>query len=87
MMIIAELTWLTLYCLSILIGVTNDDLILFSLSFFILALAGLEFSVGFLLIILFRYFYKTLDFLDTETNIKTKNINFANTFIKRYTLL
>ena len=86
-MIIAELTWLTLYCLSILVGVANDDLILFSLSFFILALAGLEFSVGFLLIILFRYFYKTLDFLDLETNIKTKNINFANTFIKRYTLL
>ncbi len=86
-MIIAELVWIVLYCLTILIGVTNDDLILFSLSFFILALAGLEFSLGFLLIILFRYFYKTLDFLDTETNTKNKNVNIANTFVKRYTLL
>lgn len=85
--IITELVWLVLYCLSICIGVTNDDLILFSLSFFILALAGLEFSLGFLLIILFRYFFKNLDFLDNETNINNKNVNFANTFLKRYTLL
>lgn len=86
-MIIAELIWILLYCLSIAIGVLNDDLLLFSLSFFILALAGLEFCFGFLLIIFFRYLYKTLDFVETETNFKNKNVNFAHTFIKKYSLL
>lgn len=86
-MILAEIVWLTLYTVTILAGTTNDDLILFSFSFFILALASLEFCIGFLLIILFRYFYKTLDFLDLEKTNKNKNSLFANTFVKRYTLL
>jgi len=56
----SELTWLVLYTLSILLGSINDDLNLVSLTFFILSLAGLEFSVGFLLIILFKSFNTSL---------------------------
>lgn len=84
-MIIAEITWLILYCLTILFGVTLDDINLFSLSFFLLGLAGLEFCIGFLLVILFRYFNKTLD-LNNEKKINN-NTEYSNTFIKRYTLL
>lgn len=86
-MLIAELVWITLYVLSILIGVTNDDLILFSLSFFILALASLEFCIGFLLVILFRYFFKTIDFGDVNKKNNNLKNNFGNSNVRRYTLL
>lgn len=43
-----------------MVGAVNDDLII-SVSFFLLALAGLEFSTGFLIVILFRNFKKSLD--------------------------
>jgi hypothetical protein len=45
-------------------GGINDDLTLFSVSFFLLGLAGLEFSIGFLLIINFKNFNQSLTFLD-----------------------
>lgn len=86
-LIFAELIWITLYCLTILFGILNDDILLFSLSFFILGFAGLEFCIGFLLVILFRYFNKTLDFADFEKNTKNTNLNNKVTFVKKYTLL
>jgi len=45
-------------------GGINDDLTLFSISFFLLGLAGLEFSIGFLLIINFKNFNQSLTFSD-----------------------
>lgn len=84
-MIIAEILWLSLYCLTILFGVTLDDLNLFTLSFFLLALAGLEFCIGFLLVTLFRYFTKTLDLNNSKK--KNENTEYSNTFVKRYTLI
>lgn len=86
-MIAAELVWIILYNITILFGVLNDDLILFSLSFFILALAGLEFSIGFLLVIIFRFFYKTLNFNEIQKISNNQTNDFANSSIKRYTLL
>jgi hypothetical protein len=58
-----------LYCLSILYGAINDDLTLFSLSFFLLGLAGLELSIGFLIIINFKNFNISLNFLDENKKL------------------
>lgn len=52
----SEITWLCLYCLTIFLGSINDDISLLSTSFFILAFAGVEFSFGFLLVIMFKNF-------------------------------
>lgn len=60
----SELVWATLYCLAILCGTINDDLNLFSTSFFLLGLAGLELSIGFLIIINFKNFNFSLSFID-----------------------
>ena len=57
----SELVWLTLYCYSVLGSCLNDDLTLFCTSFFLLALASLEFCFGFLLIILFKNLNKSLN--------------------------
>nr|YP_010632221.1 NADH dehydrogenase subunit 4L [Cryptocaryon irritans]WBP62337.1 NADH dehydrogenase subunit 4L [Cryptocaryon irritans] len=69
----SEFIWVILYCYSILLGGTNDDLNIFSTSFFLLGLAGLEFSIGFLLIINFKNLNKELNFIN--------EIKFLNQFV------
>lgn len=61
MVLFSEVAWVVLYCYVVVAGVTNDDLILTSTSFLFLALAGLEFCIGFLIIIFFKNFKKTLE--------------------------
>ncbi len=67
----SEIVWVILYSYTIITGTINDDLVLTSTSFFLLALAGLEFCIGFIIIIFFKNFKKTFD-LDIS-NISTKN--------------
>jgi len=64
------------------LGTTNDDLILTSTSFFLLALAGLEFCVGFLIVVLYRNFKKSFD-LDLFGGASTKNTT-KKTSVNRY---
>jgi NADH:ubiquinone oxidoreductase subunit K len=66
LLIYSEIVWINLYCYSILTGSINDDLNLLTLSFFILALASMEFVLGYLLIILFKNFNKNLNFNEVD---------------------
>ena len=62
----------------------TDDLTLLTITFFILGLAGLEFSLGFILIIVLNHFLKSNDTSDS----KKKPIKFEKHFnqnVKRYT--
>lgn len=82
----SEIVWVVLYGYTAIVGTINDDIILTSTSFFLLALAGLEFCVGFIIIIFFRNFKKSfgLDNLDNYTNIyKIKNLS-LNRYIWDY---
>ena len=81
----SEIIWVLLYIISIYFGILNDDINLLSTSFFLLALAGLEFSFGLLIIILFKNNKVNYDFFKTNSNNNqffTKNIK--NLYIKRY---
>ena len=81
----SELVWVILYCYSILEGSLNDDLNLMSTSIFILGLAGLEYSIGILLLILFKNLNETLDLKNNDKN--NDNFNIFNTnklYINRY---
>jgi hypothetical protein len=60
----SEVTWLTLYCYTALVGVVNDDLTIISNTFLILGLAGLEYSIGLLLVIVYRNTNKSILFPD-----------------------
>lgn len=60
----SEIMWVILYTYVSIVGTINDDIILTSTTFFLLALAGLEFCVGFIIVILFRNFKKSFS-LDT----------------------
>ncbi len=79
------MTWITLYTYTILCGGINDDLNLISTSFFIIGLAGLEFSIGILLLILFKNINKSLNLLNDEYNYN--DVSFFNkkkTYQNRY---
>ena len=72
--------WVLLYTLSCYFGSVNDDLNLTSLTFLFLALAGLEFCIGFLMVILLRNFKKTLETVTgaSLTNFTKKQITATN---------
>ena len=67
---ISELTWLSLYSLSVLLGAIYCDITLLSTSFFILGIAGLEFSFGILISILYKNLNESLNI---ENNNKFNN--------------
>lgn len=78
LLIFSEIIWIILYCFTVLSGILNDDLNLLTLSFLILGFASVEFSFGYLLIILFKNFNKTINFLELDNlwhNFLSKHIN------------
>ena len=76
--------WIILYVLSLLYGSINDDINLYSISFFLLALAGLEFSFGLLIIILFKNMKVDYDFNNNNLNNQFFKKNIKNLYINRY---
>lgn len=69
----SEIVWVVLYAYTTIVGTINDDIVLTSTSFFLLALAGLEFCIGFIITIFYRNFKKSFD-LDFSNNTSSKNI-------------
>lgn len=55
-------------------GVINDDLTLVSLTFLILGIAGLEFSFGFLLILLFKLTNQSLILIKNPNNFQNNSV-------------
>lgn len=81
----SELTWITIYCYVLVLGAINDDITLLSSSIFILGLAGLEYGLGILLIIIFKNINSNLEFSDLENDNKIYNIyNNSNLYLNRY---
>jgi len=81
----SELTWIIIYCYNLVLGAINDDITLLSSSIFILGLAGLEYGLGILLIIIFKNINSKLEFNELDTEKKIYNIfNNSNLYVNRY---
>lgn len=81
----SEITWILLYCYTLILGSINDDLILLSTGIFILGLAGIEYSVGIILVIIFKQINKKTDFNEIDTDINNHNLySNKNIYINRY---
>ncbi len=83
----SEIMWVILYSYTAVVGTINDDIILTSTSFFLLALAGLEFCIGFIITIFFRNFKKSFE-LDNVNPTIEKNFHkkiSVNRYIWSYT--
>jgi len=77
----SEFMWIVLYGLSILVGLICDDLNSSTTSFIILGVAGLEFSVGFLILLLFRNTNNSYYLTKKEVNSSTSNTNPINSLL------
>ena len=73
-----------LYCYTIVTGTSNNDITLLSNSFFILGFASLEFSIGLLLIIIFKNNIKSIDLTEDLINNKTNNFSKKKNYINRF---
>lgn len=81
----SEITWIILYSYVLTEGAINDDLTLLSTSIFILGLAGIEYSIGIILILIFKQINKKTDFDESDNSIYNSNIfSNKNIFINRY---
>jgi hypothetical protein len=85
MLLFSEIVWVLLYILAVFFGSIIDDINLYSLSFFLLAFAALEFSIGILILVLFKnfkidysFFNNSKDFL--QNNSDNNKLFFFNNF-------
>lgn len=85
MLLFSEIVWVLLYILTVFLGSVIDDINLYSLSFFLLAFAALEFSIGILILVLFKnfkidysFFNNSKDFL--QNNSDNNKLFFFNNF-------
>lgn len=81
----SEITWVVIYCYVLFQGTINDDITLLSTSVFILGLAGLEYSIGILLLLIFKNVNKSIEFNEITNNNDNVNIfKTNNIYINRY---
>lgn len=81
----SELTWIIMYCFVLIQGAINDDLTLLSTSIFILGLAGIEYGLGILILLIFKQINKKTDFDESDNNIYNHNIySNTNIYVNRY---
>jgi hypothetical protein len=85
LIIFSEMIWIILYNLSCYFGVYNDDLNLISTTFLLLALAGLEFVIGLLIINIFKNFNINLNFVDNYKDTQyTNNLTFKKLYLNKF---
>lgn len=77
LLFISELVWIILYCYVIVIGSINDEISIMSTCFFILGFAGLEFSIGMLLVIILKKILK-VDYFYESNNVQNNNMYLTN---------
>lgn len=68
LLLTAELLWITLYLISLLVGIAYDNLNILSLTFFVLIFSAIELGVGLVLLLLQYILLRTLGLDYQETN-------------------
>jgi len=67
--------WVLLFTNVVVFCITVDDVIFLSTSFLLLALAGLEFCIGFVITVLFKNILSSLELNSQYKNIQTNKNN------------
>ena len=89
LLLTAEILWITLYLLSLSIGILYDNVNFLSLTFFFLVLSAVEFGIGLVIILIQNVLLRSISLTNNSTNyfkdstrfvsrIKSGNINWLN---------
>lgn len=68
LLLTAELLWITIYILTVLVGLVYDNLNILSLSFFVLVFSAVEFGVGLIILLMQFLFTRTLNLNEGDSN-------------------
>lgn len=83
LLLTAEILWITLYAITLYIGLIYDNINLLSLTFFFLVFSAIEFGIGLIILLIQNIILRTINLNDNDANFskflnkfKTKiNIN------------
>lgn len=78
LLLTAELLWITLYSLVLLIGLFYDNLNMLSLTFFFLVFSAIEFGIGLVLLLLQNIITRSINLNDSDSNFLKFSTRFKN---------
>ena len=78
LLLTAELIWITLYALTLIVGLSYDNLNLVSLTFFFLIFSAVEFAVGLVIMLIQHLLTRTIN-LNAGGNLSSKHVNGSTT--------
>ena len=76
LLLTAELLWITLYVIVLLVGLIYDNLNILSLTFFFLVFSAIEFGVGLVLLLFQNIITRSINLNDYDNNF----LKFSNRF-------
>ena len=76
LLLTAELLWITLYAISLFIGLAYDNLNILSLTFFFLVFSAIEFGIGLILLLFQNLITRSINLNDFDLNF----LKFINRF-------
>ena len=82
LLLTAELLWITLYVLVLLVGMVYDNINFLSLTFFFLIFSAIEFGVGLVILLLQHILIRTLGLHTNDTNV----LKYTNRFNRNVNL-
>jgi hypothetical protein len=76
LLLTAEILWITLYAIVLLIGLIYDNLNMLSLTFFFLVFSAIEFGIGLVLLLFQNIITRSINLNDYDNNF----LKFSNRF-------
>ena len=76
LLLTAEFLWITLYILTLTLGLVYDNLNLLSLTFFFLILSAVEFGLGLVIMLVQNIFLRSINLSDSSLNNAKAGLRF-----------
>lgn len=78
LLLTAEFLWITLYILTLTLGLIYDNLNLLSLTFFFLVLSAVEFGLGLVIMLVQNIFLRSINLTDSSSNSAKMALRFKS---------
>ena len=78
LLLTAEILWITLYAITLFIGIVYDNLNLLSLTFFFLVFSAIELGLGLILLLFQNIINRSINLTDNDTNVLKFSLKFYN---------
>jgi len=78
LLLTAEFLWITLYVISLFMGIIYDNLNILSLTFFFLILSAVEFGLGLIIILVQNIINRSINLNDSNTNTLKLSLRYQN---------